>query len=152
VRVEKIYISPGHNFFGRKGLGPDNHPLLDVAEVRCVAGHGLEGDRFFNYKEDYNGQVTFFEIETWERLCTQTGVTDRSPGVFRRNIITRGVDLNTLVGREFEVQGVKFLATQPSTPCEWMNVAFAPGAEQMLAGKGGIRAKILTDGILKAGA
>jgi MOSC domain-containing protein YiiM len=47
------------------------------------------------------------------------------------------------------VQGVRFLGTQESTPCYWMNQAFAEGAEEALKGHGGLRAKILSDGILR---
>ena len=59
------------------------------------------------------------------------------------------MDLNTLIGKEFEVQGVRFLGTQESAPCYWMNTVFAPGAEEALEGHGGLRAKILSDGVLR---
>jgi MOSC domain-containing protein YiiM len=151
MELVHIFLSPGHNYFGRSKKDPLNHQLLEVPEAACVAGRGLQGDRFFDYKKDYSGQVTFFEIETWERLCAETGVQDKGPGVFRRNLITRGVDLNTLIGREFEVQGMRFFATQESSPCHWMDHAFCPGAEERLRGKGGIRAQVLDTGTLKAG-
>ncbi len=123
--------------------------MLEVDEVECVAGKGLRGDRFFGYKEDYKGQVTFFEHEVYERLCAQFGIHDLPPSVFRRNIITTGADLNELIGGEFEVQGVRFIGTQESAPCHWMNQAFAEGAEDALKGHGGLRARILSDGILR---
>ncbi len=125
--------------------------MLECAEVKCVAGRGLEGDRFFDFKENYKGQVTFFAHEVYEQLCAEFGVWDRPASVFRRNIITAGVELPTLIGKEFEVQGVRFLGTMESAPCEWMNLAFAPGAEERLKGSGGLRAKILTDGMLRVG-
>ena len=64
-------------------------------------------------------------------------------------MITEGVDLNTLVGAEFEIQGIRFQGMAECTPCHWMDQAFAPGAEQFLKGRGGLRAAILTDGILR---
>jgi MOSC domain-containing protein YiiM len=64
-------------------------------------------------------------------------------------VITLGTDLNALIGVEFEIQGVRFAGTGESAPCEWMNLAFAPGAEEFLKGKGGLRAKILSTGILR---
>ena len=76
---------------------------------------------------------------------------DREPSVFRRNVITAGVGLPDLYGREFEVQGVRFLGTGHCAPCHWMNEAFHPGAEERLQGHGGLRAKILSDGVLRAG-
>jgi len=150
ARIRHIFISPGHNFVGRHGQTPDEHATLDVPEVRCIAGSGLEGDRYFDFKDDYKGQVTFFAWETYERMCAQFGVHDRPPSVFRRNIITEGLDLNALIGVEFELQGVRFLGTQESAPCHWMNTAFAEGAEAALEGRGGLRAKILSDGVLRA--
>lgn len=150
--IARIYISPGHNFFSRFGLAPGTHPTISVPEVECVAGRGLVGDRFFNYKDDYLGQVTFFAWETYAALCEQFGVKDKEPGVFRRNVITRGADLKTLIGKEFEVQGVRFRGTQESSPCEWMDSAFAAGAMKAMQGRGGLRARILTDGMMRVDA
>jgi MOSC domain-containing protein YiiM len=147
--IQHIYISPQHNFYGHHGQPPGSSPSQSVAEVECVAGAGLRGDRFFNYKEDYKGQVTFFAIETYEMLCQQLHVSDKDPSVFRRNIVTRGTDLRQLIGQEFEVQGIRFLGTQESSPCHWMDEAFAPGAEEAMKGLGGLRAKVLTSGILR---
>jgi len=70
----------------------------------------------------------------------------------RRNVITRSVDLNELIGQEFEVQGVRFLGTEECRPCYWMDSVFAPGAQQFLKGRGGLRARILTDGLLRSAA
>jgi len=68
--------------------------------------------------------------------------------LFRRNIITRGKDLNELIGQEFDVQGVRFLGTGEAAPCHWMNQAFGEGAEEALKGFGGLRARVLSDGTL----
>ncbi len=149
MKIRQLYISPGHNFFGRHGQPSGEHPLVECAEIRCVAGRGIEGDRFFDYKDDYKGQITFFASEVFEELCGQLGVSGKSPGVTRRNVITAGVDLNSLVGKEFEIQGVRFAGTAECSPCYWMDGAIAPGAEKLLHARGGLRAKILTDGILR---
>ena len=150
--IAHIFISPGHNFVGHHGGPPGDHPTLEVAEVECVAGHGLRGDRYFDHRPDYKGQITFFALETHLDLCHRFGRSDRSPGVYRRNVITRGLDLNSLIGTEFELQGVRFSGVAECSPCQWMNLAFAPGAEQALACRGGLRARILSDGILRAAA
>jgi len=149
MKISRIYISPEHNYFGHHEKPAGQAPTISCDEVECVAGKGLKGDRFFGWKEDFKGQVTFFAEEVWERLCEQMQVTDKDAGVFRRNIITRGIDLNTLIGKEFEVQGIRFLGTQEAAPCYWMNQAFAPGAEKALHGNGGLRAKVLSDGTLR---
>jgi MOSC domain-containing protein YiiM len=149
MRIRHIFISPGHNFVGHHGKPPGENATVGVREARCLAGRGIEGDRYLDFKEDYKGQVTFFAQEVYERLCAQFGVQGQSPGVLRRNIITEGVDLNALIGTEFEVQGVRFFGTQESAPCHWMNTAFAEGAEDALKGNGGLRARILSDGVLR---
>jgi len=148
IGIVHLYISPAHNFFGHHGQPAGDNPTLEVEEVRCVAGSGIEGDRFFNFKEDYKGQITFFESEVYDRLCRELGV-DAAPSVFRRNAITRGVDLNALIGKKFEIQGVQFEGVAECKPCYWMNTAFAPGAEEAMKGYGGLRARILTDGVLR---
>ena len=149
VKLLHLYISPGHNFFGRHGKPAGKHPTLELESVECVAGQGLRGDRFFNFKGDYKGQVTFFAIEVFAAMQQALGVHDREPAALRRNLITAGIDLNTLIGREFEMQGIRFLGTAECTPCYWMDRVFAPGAESFLQGQGGLRAKILTSGILQ---
>ena len=148
-RIKHLYISPGHNFFGHHGMAPGEHPVIECDEVHVKAGRGIEGDRFFDYKTDYKGQITFFADEVYEWLREKLETWDKPSSVFRRNVITRGVDLNALIGKEFELQGVRFLGVAESAPCEWMNLAFGEGAEAELAGNGGLRAKILTDGVLR---
>jgi MOSC domain-containing protein YiiM len=148
MKILHLYLSPEHNYFGHHGQPAGEEPMMEVEQVECVAAAGIRGDRFFNYKPDYKGQVTFFAIETYERLCEQLQVTHHTPSVFRRNIITQGVDLRELIGQEFEVQGIRFLGTQESAPCYWMEQAFAPGAEAALKGYGGLRAKVLSSGKL----
>lgn len=151
MRVERLFISPGHNFFGHHGGPAGEHAIVAVDAVECVAGRGLRGDRFFDYKPDYKGQITFFAMEVFEALREAVGQPNTPPAAVRRNALTRGVDLNGLVGREFEVQGVRFLGVEECKPCYWMDRAIGPGAEAWLKGRGGLRAKILTDGWLRPG-
>jgi MOSC domain-containing protein YiiM len=150
VEICHLYISPGHNFFGHHGREPDDYPALEVAVIECVAGHGIRGDRFFDYKEDYKGQITFFALEVFDELCGALEVQDSSPGLVRRNVFTRGVDLNGLIGKDFEAQGVRFRGTGECQPCYWMDRAIAPGAEEFLKGRGGLRARILSDGAIRS--
>jgi hypothetical protein len=147
--IRHLYISPGHNFFGHHGKEPSDHPIQEVDQIHCVAGQGIKGDRFFGYRENYKGQITFFAEEVYDELCAKLGIWDRQPGVFRRNVITRGVTLNDLIGQTFEVQGVQFFGHEESRPCYWMDRTFGRGAEAALKGKGGLRASIIRDGILQ---
>ena len=146
VEVCHLYISPGHNFVGHHGREPDTHPMIEVPMVECVAGRGIRGDRYFDFKDDYKGQITFFSLDVFDELCAALDIHDCSPAAARRNVITRGVNLNEFIGREFDVQGVWFSGTEESAPCYWMDRAFAPGAREFLKGRGGLRAKILSDG------
>ncbi len=148
-RIEHLYISPGHNYFGHHGGPADDHPVVAVAEVECIAGRGLRGDRFFDYKPDYKGQISFFAMEVLEAMGKELGVPGVEPAAVRRNIFTRGFDLNALIGKEFEIQGVRFAGMEECRPCYWMDQAVAPGAEAWLKGRGGLRAKILSDGWLR---
>ena len=150
MRVLHLYISPGHNYFGRHGLPQGEHPLLEVPQIECVAGKGIRGDRFFEFKPDYKGQITFFAWEGFEQLWEELGVTNRDAAATRRNVITAGLDLTSLISKEFEIQGVRFLGMEECRPCQWMNAAIHPGAEAWMRGRGGLRAKILSDGLLKA--
>ena len=152
IRICQIFISPGHNFYGRHGSPPGEHATVAVNQVECVAGRGLRGDRFLDYKENYQGQITFFALEVFEALRRELKLTEVEPLRTRRNVFTRGADLNALIGTEFEIQGIRFAGTEESKPCEWMDHALGPGAREWLRGRGGLRARILTDGVLRCGA
>ena len=150
MEICHLYISPGHNFVGHHGREPDTHPAIEVPTIECVAGHGIRGDRYFDFKDDYKGQVTFFSGEVFDQLCIALGLHDCSPAAIRRNVITRGVNLNDLIGQNFEVQGVNFHGMEECRPCYWMDRAIAPGAEQFLKGRGGLRARILSNGEMRS--
>lgn len=122
--------------------------MIEVPAIECIAGHGIRGDRFFDYKNNYKGQITFFSGEVFDELCANFERTNTAASVLRRNVITRGPDLRELIGREFEVQGVRLLGTEECRPCYWMDRAFLPGTEKFLRGRGGLRARILSDGVI----
>jgi MOSC domain-containing protein YiiM len=150
MEICHLYISPGHNFVGHHGREPDEYPVIEVSTIECMAGRGIRGDRYFDFKDDYKGQITFFSSVVFDELCAALGVHDCSPAAARRNAITRGVDLNGLIGQEFEIQGVRFYGVQECSPCYWMDRAIAPGAHEFLKGRGGLRAKILSNGQLRS--
>ena len=124
--------------------------MIEVPVIECVAGRGIRGDRYFDFKDDYKGQITFFSLDVFEELCVALNAYDASLAGARRNVITRGFDLNEFIGKEFEIQGVGFYGTEESAPCYWMDGAFAPGAKDFLKGRGGLRAKILNDGEVRS--
>jgi MOSC domain-containing protein YiiM len=149
--IRQIFISPGHNYFGHHGKPPDDYPLVEVPRIECVAGHGIRGDRFYDYRDNYKGQITFFSFEVFERLARHFNQTIKSAGALRRNVIVSGIDLNGLIGEEFSIQGVRLRGTGHCKPCYWLDQAFAPGTEDFLEGNGGLRAEILTDGAIAVG-
>jgi MOSC domain-containing protein YiiM len=150
VEICHLYISRGHNFVGHHGREPDDFPMIEVPTVECVAGYGLRGDRYFDHQEDYKGQITFFSLDVFDELNGALQFEGVCPSSLRRNVFTRGVDLNELIGKDFEVQGIRFHGTEESRPCHWMNRAVAPGTQEFLSGRGGLRARILSDGILRS--
>lgn len=148
IQIERIFISLGHNFVGHHGRPPGTHPNLPMKSIECVAGRGIRGDRYFDYKPNYKGQITFFSMERFERMCSELDLANAEPSATRRNVFTRGVNLEKLVGAEFQIQGVRFAGIEECRPCYWMNSALGEGAEEWLRGRGGLRAAILSDGIL----
>lgn len=149
LTVEHIFVSPGHDFFGRHGQPREQHAIVEVEAVECVAGQGLKGDRFFGYRPDYKGQVTLFAAEIFAGLCEALGLKGVSPSALRRNVVVSGVDLNALIGTRFELQGVQLEGVEECRPCYWMDQALKPGAEAWLKSRGGLRCRILSDGWLR---
>lgn len=147
--VEGIWISPGHDFRGRHGKGRLENGIVALDVVECVAGRGLAGDRYFDFKEGFKGQVTFFSAEVLDELRGKYGEVDVT--VLRRNVLVRGGDLEGLVGKRFSVQGVVFEGSEECKPCYWMDEAVGEGAEEFLKAKcrGGLRARILSGGKLQ---
>jgi MOSC domain-containing protein YiiM len=149
IRVSHLFISPGHNFVGHHGRPPGEHPIVETVAIECVAGRGVRGDRYFDYKKNYKGQITFFSTDVFERLQQELNLPTARPESTRRNVFVSGADLNALVGKEFEIQGIRFAGVEECRPCYWMDSALGPGAENWLQGRGGLRAAVLSDGVLR---
>lgn len=150
MRIHHLFISPGHNYLGHHGGPPGSHSMIDAEQIECVAGRGIRGDRFFGFQEDYKGQITFFSWEVFEALRRELNLPDVHPAATRRNVFVSGVDLHQLVGHEFEIQGVRLAGVEECRPCYWMNRALGDErAENWLKGRGGLRARVLSDGILR---
>lgn len=132
-------------------------PVREVAEARAVAGKGLEGDRYSTGngtyskpKYDPGRQATLIESEALEALKREYGI-ELGPGASRRNIMTRGVSLNDLVGREFSVGAVRCRGVRLCEPCAYLQKLTQPGVVRGLAHRGGLNAEILTDGVIRVG-
>lgn len=151
VRVRRIFISGGHNYFGRHGRGPAEWACQERSVVVCQAGRGIEGDRFFDYRPGYKGQITFFAWETVSEVCAAFAAFSGGPEAFRRNVIIEGLDLNELIGSVFRLGGLLLEGVEECRPCYWMDQAVGPGAEAFLRGRGGLRARILEGGEVRVG-
>ncbi|MES2708464.1 MAG: MOSC domain-containing protein [Verrucomicrobiota bacterium] len=152
-RLLRIFISSGHDYWGRQGEGRLQSGITAVSEAECVAGMGLRGDRYFGYRPDFKGQVTFFEMETVMEIRQRFKLPRLPASVFRRNLILEGVRLQEWLGKRFRLQGVEFEGSQECRPCHWMDRAVAEGTEDFMKEKfrGGLRAKIITGGTLRTG-
>lgn len=151
AELRHIFISPGHDYWGKRGEGRLQHGITELREIECVAGSGLRGDRYFAYRPDFKGQVTFFDMNVVEDVRYQFKLPQLPASVFRRNLIVQGVDLSEWLGKRFMFQGVEFEGCQECKPCHWMDRVVDEGTEQFLKKdfRGGLRAKIRTSGVLR---
>lgn len=153
--IHHIFVSPGHNYFGRPKEGPGDHPTIDGATAELRTGMGIVGDRYFGVPAHFEAQVTFVALEVFALTLAEFGIEPLSPAVMRRNIVTGGLNLNQLLGQEFSIDSgygpVRFVGTRPCSPCAWMDEVIAPGANRFLKGRGGLRARVLSAGVLAKG-
>jgi hypothetical protein len=152
VRLHHLFTSPGHNFFGRHGMEAGEHEIIGHESIELVAGRGIPGDRFFDWKEAYKGQITFIDQAVIDEIRRHAGNPELPASAFRRNVVISGADLNSLIGATFSIQGIRFEGTEECRPCYWMDEACGkPGTEEIMKGKGGLRCRILDSGTLTRG-
>jgi len=150
--IHQLFTSPGHNYFGHHEKPPGEHPIEEHPSVELVAGRGIPGDRFFDFKDDYKGQLTFIDLAVVEAIRDHAGNPDLPASAFRRNVVVSGIDLNALVGARFRLNGILLEGTQECSPCYWMDRACGkPGTEALMKGRGGLRCRILESGTLHPG-
>ena len=138
--VESIYLAP------RKRQLP-----VAVERARAVAGHGLEGDRYHDGRGTFSHlrgrrDLTLIEAEALEELDVEL-----DPAEARRNVLVRGVDLDSLVGRRFRVGEVECEGVELNPPCRHLEELTRPGVMRALTGRGGIRAAIHSGGEIAVG-
>jgi MOSC domain-containing protein YiiM len=129
-------------------------PMRSIAKVRAVAGKGLEGDRYFSQLGTYSNElgsgrdVTLIEIEAVEVLERdyQIGL---DPEQLRRNIVTRGIPLDHLVGAEFTVGEVRLRGARLCEPCTHLERLTRKGLMRAMVHRGGLRADIVAGGTIR---
>lgn len=151
VTLKHLFISPGHNYYGRHGKGAMDFAIDEVESLDCVAGSGIQGDRFFDYEPDYKGQITLFDWAVYERVRDEIVKGELHPMAFRRNVVVKGIDLNTLINQRFTLGDLELTGSCECKPCYWMDQACAPGTNAFLEGQGGLRARIVKGGVLPLG-
>ena len=138
-------------------IAPDAGAHMEqVAGVRALPGKGLEGDRYATRMGTYSSkggpdrEITLMEEEALEAL-QRDYEHDLTAAESRRNLITRGVALNHLVGRTFMVGEVKLRAIRLCDPCHYLERLTGKPVFQGLIHRGGLRAQILTEGTIRQG-
>jgi MOSC domain-containing protein YiiM len=129
-----------------------------VDHARALAGRGLDGDRyaakagtFTPADEGARGyDLTLVEAEVLDELALPDGA-GLGYAEARRNIVTRGIDLNALVGRRFRIGGVECLGQRLCEPCSHLERLTTKGTLRALIHRGGLRADVLTDGQIATG-
>ena len=132
-------------------------PMVAAEEARAVPGQGLEGDRYFRQAGRWSRQagtgraLTLIEDEAIEALLDEAGI-ELPPGATRRNVVTRGVPLNHLVNRDFRIGGVTLRGMRLCEPCNYLErLTEQTGVRRTLVHRGGLRAEILTEGVIRIG-
>jgi MOSC domain-containing protein YiiM len=143
-KVESIHIAPAAK--------APTHP---IAEAEAIPGAGLAGDRYFLrqgtfYKPEPDHELTLIEAEAIE-AAEHDYKMKMNPGDARRNIVTRDVPLNHLVGREFQIGNVKLRGLRLCEPCGHLESLTGLPVIKSLRHRGGLRAQILTQGIIRVG-
>jgi len=146
MKVERIFTSaqPG-------GL------QVEQERIRLVAGSGIEGDRYFGRHDEPGQNLTLVEIEEVEAFLREQGRPE-DLSITHRNLLTRGVRLNELVGVEFQVGEVRLRGVELCEPCMGLGTALSsptlPAAEvvKRFVHRSGLRADVLSGGVIERGA
>jgi MOSC domain-containing protein YiiM len=131
-------------------------PMESIAHALVVAGRGLQGDRYYEKLGTFSNhpgsgrEVTLIESEALEALKRDYGV-DLEPAQARRNIVTRAVALNHLVGREFTVGEARLRGTRLCDPCAHLESLTTRAVLRGLIHRGGLRADVVSGGMIRVG-
>lgn len=131
-------------------------PMQEVHQVRAQAGAGLEGDRYFSQQGTFSKpdhpdrEVTLIEVEAIQALKVEEGI-ELGPGDARRNLVTQDVPLNHLVGKKFLVGEVLLKGIRLCEPCGHLAKLTRPEVSPALIHRGGLRAQILSGGVIQPG-
>lgn len=152
AHLHHLFTSPGHNYFGHHEQPPGEHPIEEHTSIDLIAGRGIPGDRFFDFKDDYKGQLTLIDLAVIDAIRAFAGRPELPAAAFRRNVVVSGVTLNNWIGKRFRLSGILLEGTEECRPCYWMDRACGKeGTEELMKGRGGLRCRILESGTLQQG-
>jgi MOSC domain-containing protein YiiM len=140
-RVEAIFVTAEH------GELP-----APVERVQARAGRGLEGNRYYwaDGHAPPGGAVTLIAAETVEAVASR-GTVSVEPAAMRRNVLTRGIDVNELVGKRFRIGEVECEGVELCEPCRDLESMTQPGVIKAFVHRAGLNADILNDGEISVG-
>jgi len=130
-------------------------PMQSVMEIMAEEGRGLVGDRYYQAtgtfsKPGLDSEITLIESETLEALKRESEI-HLGPGDSRRNLVTRDVALNHLVGRRFKVGSVTLQGIRLCEPCGHLEKLTVQGVRDALKHRGGLRAAVVVGGRIQVG-
>jgi len=124
-------------------------PLVRIDEVVALPGHGLQGDRYAKGRGTFSGRGRGYELTLVEaEVLDEIGLPWEEA---RRNVVTRGIRLNALVGRRFRVGPVECVGRRLAEPCSHLEKLARPGLLRPLVHRGGLRADITSGGRIRIG-
>ena len=132
-------------------------PMRALAEARLVAGVGIDGDRYamrsgtYSVRHHADRQVTLIEFETLEALARDHAIA-LAPHEHRRNLTTRGVPLNHLVGRYFRVGACVLYGGRLNVPCRYLEELLGKEVFKPLINRSGLNCRIEQGGTIRPGA
>jgi MOSC domain-containing protein YiiM len=137
-------------------------PMEARTQARALAGSGFAGDRYATNQGTFSRSarqvmrhvslIAREAIEEANRDLVERGLAPFGMHETRRNIITEGVDVNALLGREFRIGDVRMRGTEPTRPCHHPSALVQKtGFAEAFATRGGVRAEVLSSGIISVG-
>jgi len=150
--INKIFISPKSNYWSLGKNFPGDAPTHSLEKIQCDEGKGLVGDRFYGFKKDYRGQVTFISKELLDEMKSELEV-EFPYETLRRNILISGINPLDLVGKRFQFGRAVFEGINDCAPCGFWNKIVKKGATDWLRNRqaGGLRAIVSQSGIISVG-
>lgn len=131
-------------------IGPERELPAPVERVRALAGKGLDGNRYFYDEAPPGRALTLIAAEAIEAFQVETGIP-LTAAESRRNVLTRGVDVNALVGKRFRIGAVECVGVELCEPCLHLESVTHPGVVKGMVHRAGLNVDILTDGEIAVG-